>query len=200
MKIICIGRNYIDHAAELNNPVPEKPLIFMKPPSALLINNKPFYYPDFTKELHYEAELVLKIGKNGRHIHPDFAHEYFQQISIGIDFTARDIQRQCKEKGHPWEIAKGFDNSAPIGKFIPLPKDPEIKFSLKKNGNVVQSGNSKDLIFDFSYLVCYISKFFKLQLGDLIYTGTPAGVGPVQIGDTLEGFIGQQSLLTCRIK
>ena len=191
MKIICIGRNYVDHALELNNPVPKKPLVFMKPPSALLINNKPFYYPDFTKDLHYELEVVLKIGKNGRHVQPAFAAEYYSEIALGIDFTARDIQDQCKEKGHPWEIAKGFDGSAVLSDFIPIEQvnRSAIEFHLTKNGETVQQGNTKDLIFSFEDIIVYVSQFFKLQMGDLIYTGTPAGVGPTQIGDELKGYL-----------
>ena len=203
MKIICIGRNYVDHAKELKNPVPSKPLVFMKPPSALLINNKPFYYPDFTKDLHYELEVVLKICKNGRHVQPEFASSYYDQVTLGIDFTARDIQKQCKEKGHPWEIAKGFDQSAALSKFINISKMPDqkaIKFQLKKNGDLVQDGNTKDLIFDFDYLICYLSKYFKLQQGDVLFTGTPAGVGPVQIGDVLEGFLEGEKILETSIK
>lgn len=202
MKIICIGRNYRDHAEELNNPVPAKPLIFMKPPTALLINNKPFYYPEFTDNLHYEGELVLKICRNGRHVQPEYAREYYDQIGFGIDFTARDLQDKCKEKGHPWEIAKGFDNSAPISKFINIgEKDVNnISFTTKLNGNIVQSGNTGDLIFDFNYIICYTSIYFKLQQGDLIFTGTPAGVGPVKRGDTLEGYIEDEKLLECDIK
>ena len=206
MKIICIGRNYVDHAKELNNPVPKQPLVFMKPPSALLVNNKPFYYPDFTKDLHYEAEIVLKISKNGRHIQPDFADNYYDQIALGIDFTARDIQARCKEKGHPWEIAKGFDGSAVLSQFVSIDRVDlsGISFEMTKNGNVVQQGNTKDLIFSFGTIITYVSQFFRLQMGDLIYTGTPAGVGPVQIGDRLEGFIqtneGLRSMLTCDIR
>jgi len=206
MKIICIGRNYRDHAKELNNPVPKKPLIFMKPSSALLINKKPLYYPEFTQDLHHEIEVVLKVCKNGRHVQPEFASEYYKEVALGIDFTARDIQKLCKEKGHPWEIAKAFDGSASLSEFVPLDDVYEegIPFELKKNGVVVQSGHTKDLIFDFDYLITYVSKFFKLQMGDLIYTGTPAGVGPVQIGDVLEGNFKKQSnttpLLYCEIK
>lgn len=206
MKIICIGRNYIDHAKELNNPVPSKPLVFMKPPSALLVNNKPFYYPDFTEDLHYELEVVLKIGKNGRHVQPEFASGYYSEIALGIDFTARDIQQQCKEKGHPWEIAKGFDGSAVLSPFVSIEEvnRQAIEFELKKNGESVQRGNTKDLIFTFEDIIVYASRFFKLQMGDLIYTGTPAGVGPVTIGDKLEGFLHTQAevkhLLSCEIK
>lgn len=203
MKIICIGRNYSDHAKELNNPVPTKPLIFMKPPSALLVKNKPMYIPDFTKNLHYEAEIVLKVCKNGKHVQPAFAKKYYKEIAFGIDFTARDIQDQCKTKGHPWEIAKAFDNSAALSEFISLEKvnkEEGIKFQMKKNGEVVQDGNTKDLIFDFDFLITYVSKFFKLQMGDYIYTGTPAGVGPVEIGDHLEGFIEGEKLMDCQIR
>ena len=203
MKIICIGRNYVDHAKELNNPVPKKPLVFHKPSTALLKANKDFFYPDFTQNLHYEGEIVLKICKNGRHVDPKFAHKYYNEITIGIDFTARDLQSQLKAKGHPWEIAKGFDHSAPIGEFISLDSlenNKEIDFQLLKNGEVVQHGNTKDLIFAFDHLIAYVSQYFKLHIGDLIFTGTPAGVGPVQIGDTLEGKIEGKSLLKCAIK
>lgn len=203
MKIICIGRNYVDHANELNNPVPEKPLIFMKPSTALLLDGKAFYYPDFSNNIHYELELVLKIKKNGRQIQPHFAQDYYSQIGLGIDFTARDIQDQCKEKGHPWEIAKAFDNSAVLGEFrnISEMKDVHtIKFQLLKNGIVVQAGDSKDLIFNFNYLIVYISQFFTLNVGDLIYTGTPAGVGPVTKGDLLEGMMDGQKVLECAVK
>ncbi|MEL7124350.1 MAG: fumarylacetoacetate hydrolase family protein [Bacteroidota bacterium] len=191
MKIICIGRNYEDHAKELNNPVPSKPVVFMKPPSALLVNNKPFYYPDFTKDLHYEVELVYKICKNGRHIQPEFASTYYDQVALGIDFTARDVQAECKKKGHPWEIAKAFDGSAVLSPFLPITEvnRTAVEFELHKNGEKVQHGISKDMIFSIDDIVVYLSQFFRLQLGDYIYTGTPAGVGPVQIGDTLEGFL-----------
>lgn len=207
MKIICIGRNYIDHAKELQNPVPKKPLVFMKPPSALLVNHKPFYYPGFSKDLHYELEVVLKIARNGRHVQPEFAAKYYTKVALGIDFTARDVQSQLKAKGHPWEIAKGFDGSAVLSEFVSIKEleDPKaIKFRLAKNGEDVQIGNTKDLIFDFDYLITYVSQYFKLQQGDLIYTGTPAGVGPVAIGDKLRGFLstksGEIELLKCNVK
>ena len=206
MKIICIGRNYVDHAKELNNPVPSKPMVFMKPPSALLVNNKPFYYPEFTQDLHFEVELVIKIGKNGKHIQPAFAADYISEIGLGIDFTARDLQNKCKEKGHPWEIAKGFDGSAVISSFLPVAQFNRhaIEFALHKNGQQVQHGNSKDMIFSFEDIIVYTSQFFKLQMGDLVYTGTPAGVGPVQIGDRLEGFLHTKqevlSMFHCDIK
>ncbi len=207
MKIICIGRNYAAHAKELNNPVPKRPVIFMKPTSALLVNNKPLFYPEFTKDLHYEAEIVLKIAKNGRHIQPKFAHEYYKQIAIGIDFTARDLQAELKAKSHPWELAKGFDNSAALSKFIDISELEDrnsIKFQLHKNGAVVQSGDTANMLFSFEDIIVFVSKYFTLQMGDYIYTGTPAGVGPVVIGDHLEGFIdtktGKKELLSCRIK
>ncbi len=207
MKIICIGRNYVAHVQELNNDVPEYPVLFMKPPSALLINDKPFYYPEFSKNIHFEIELVLKIGKNGRHIQPEFANEYIQEIGLGIDFTARDLQDQCKKKGHPWEIAKSFDHSAVLGQFVEATKlTPfnDLKFHLTKNGKKVQEGSSLNMIFDFNYLICYISKYFKIQMGDYIFTGTPAGVGPIQIGDLLEGYLEmdgeEKKLLHCEIR
>jgi len=206
MKIICIGRNYAEHAKELNNPVPGKPVVFMKPPSALLVNNKPLYYPEFTKDLHYELEVVLRVAKNGRHVQPAFAGAYYQEVSLGIDFTARDLQQECKEKGQPWEIAKGFDGSAALGKFISIDEldRHSIEFELKKNGQAVQHGNTREMIFSFEDIIVYVSQFFKLQLGDLIFTGTPAGVGPVQIGDKLEGFIHTKTdvrqLLSCEVK
>lgn len=207
MKIICIGRNYVAHVQELNNDVPEYPVLFMKPPSALLINDKPFYYPEFSKNIHFEIELVLKIGKNGRHIQPEFANEYIQEIGLGIDFTARDLQDQCKKKGHPWEIAKSFDHSAVLGQFVEATKlTPfnDLKFHLTKNGKKVQEGSSLNMIFDFNYLICYISKYFKIQMGDYIFTGTPAGVRPIQIGDLLEGYLEmdgeEKKLLHCEIR
>lgn len=206
MKIICIGRNYVAHVEELKNDIPEQPVLFMKPPSALLINDKPFYYPEFSKNIHYEVELVLKIGKNGRHIQPEFANEYIQEVGLGIDFTARDLQDQCKKKGQPWEIAKSFDHSAVLGQFVDVNKLTinNIRFYLTKNGDKVQEGRSKNMIFDFNYLICYASKYFKIQMGDYMFTGTPAGVGPIQIGDLLEGFLeidGEElKMLHCEIR
>ena len=206
MKIICIGRNYAEHAKELNNPVPSRPVVFMKPASALLVNNKPLYYPEFTRDLHYEVEGVLKIAKNGRHVQPEFAGGYYKEVSLGIDFTARDLQQELKEKGQPWEVAKGFDGSAVLGRFISLDKldRQAIEFELKKNGEAVQHGNTRDMLFSFEEIIVYVSRFFKLQMGDLIFTGTPAGVGPVQIGDTLEGFIHTKTevrqLFSCQVK
>ena len=202
MKIFCIGRNYAEHAKELKNDIPTKPLIFMKPPTALLLDNKPFYYPDFTKNLHHEVEIVLRVSKNGKQIQPAFASKYYDKIALGIDFTARDLQDALKSKGQPWEIAKGFDNSAVLSEFYDISKYnlENINFHLTKNGQTVQTGTTQDLIFNFDTLICYISKFFTLQQGDLIYTGTPAGVGAVQIGDVLEGFLEEQSVFRCAIK
>ena len=203
MKIFCIGRNYVDHAKELNNPVPSEPLVFMKPPTALLLNNRPFYYPDFTRDLHYEGEIVLRVAKNGRAVQPEFAPRYYDAVAFGIDFTARDLQDKLKSKGQPWEIAKGFDRSAPVSRFVPLEalkNVQDIHFQLKKNGAVVQDGHTRDLIFSFDTLICHISRYFTLHKGDYIFTGTPAGVGPVQPGDVLEGSIEGETLLKCTIK
>jgi len=203
MKIFCIGRNYIDHAKELNNPVPSEPLIFMKPSTALLVNNKPFYHPDYSNNIHYEGEIVLRVCKNGRSIQPEFASRYYDAVAFGIDFTARDLQDKLKAKGQPWEIAKGFDRSAPISKFISLAdlKNPKaIEFQLKKNGEVVQDGNTKDLIFSFDTIICHISRYFTLQTNDYIFTGTPAGVGPIAVGDVLDGFVEEVQMLHCQVK
>jgi 2-keto-4-pentenoate hydratase/2-oxohepta-3-ene-1,7-dioic acid hydratase in catechol pathway len=202
MKIFCIGRNYAEHAKELKNDIPTKPLIFMKPSTALLLDNKPFYYPDFTKNLHHEVEIVLRVCKNGKAIQPAFASKYYDKIALGIDFTARDLQDALKSKGQPWEIAKAFDHSAVLSDFYDASNYnlANINFHLTKNGQIVQKGTTQDLIFDFDTLICYISKFFTLQQGDLIYTGTPAGVGAVQIGDVLEGFLEEQSVFRCAVK
>jgi 2-keto-4-pentenoate hydratase/2-oxohepta-3-ene-1,7-dioic acid hydratase in catechol pathway len=203
MKIFCIGRNYADHAKELNNPIPSEPIIFMKPLTAMVVGNKPLYFPDFTKDLHYEGEIVLRVCKNGRSVQPEFAHRYYDSVAFGIDFTARDLQDKLKQKGQPWEIAKGFDRSAPISPWIPIEeiKDRnDIHFQLKKNGEVVQDGHTRDLIFNFDTLICHISRYFTIQKSDLIFTGTPAGVGPVQIGDVLEGFIEDRHMISCAIR
>ncbi len=201
MKIICIGRNYAEHAKEMKAELPSEPVFFMKPETALL-KETDFYLPDFTNDLHHEIELVLKICKAGKHIEEQFAHKYYDQIGLGIDFTARDIQTECKLKGLPWEKAKSFDNSAPIGKFENKTKFilNNIIFSLTINGEQKQLGNSSDLIFSFDQIISFVSKFVSLKVGDLIYTGTPSGVGPVKIGDKLEGFINGVSYLTLSIK
>ncbi|PKQ67321.1 2-hydroxyhepta-2,4-diene-1,7-dioate isomerase [Labilibaculum manganireducens] len=188
MKILAIGRNYENHAKELNNPVPEEPVVFSMPDSALLKNNNDFYYPDFSKDIHHEVEVVVKICRVGKNIPLEFAHRYYDEIGLGIDFTARDIQAECKKKGLPWEKAKAFDGAAPISKFISKDKFRDVNqlnFHLDINGNRVQTGNTSNMIFSIDYLISYLSQYFTLKIGDLIYTGTPEGVGPVKIGDHL---------------
>lgn len=203
MKIICIGRNYVDHAKELSNPVPQEPVFFFKPQTALIAKRQPFFYPDFSKDVHFEVELVVQINRLGKNVQQKFAHKYYDHLSIGIDFTARDIQQKCKEKGLPWEKAKAFDGSAPVGKFIPLSelKNPEnINFELFQNGVSKQKGNSSDMIFSIDQIIAYVSQFVTLKIGDLIFTGTPAGVGPVQIGDQLTAFIEGRKLLDLKVR
>jgi 2-keto-4-pentenoate hydratase/2-oxohepta-3-ene-1,7-dioic acid hydratase in catechol pathway len=203
MKIFCVGRNYADHAKELGNAVPEEPVIFMKPKTALWQSNTPFYYPEFSNELHYEIELVLRISKNGKYIHEDQAENYYDAISIGIDFTARDIQAELKKKGLPWEKAKAWDNSAIVADWIPLNetilRNP-IHFSLLNNKEKVQVGDSTDMIFSFNKIVSHISNYFSLNIGDMIYTGTPAGVGECVVGDVLEGFFENKKMFELEIK
>ncbi|MFT3947436.1 MAG: fumarylacetoacetate hydrolase family protein [Agriterribacter sp.] len=203
MKIFCIGRNYVDHAKELGNQVPLEPVIFMKPKSALLQPHTPFYYPEFTNELHSEVELVLRISKNGKYIQEKHASKYYNGITVGIDFTARDIQNELKEKGLPWEKAKAWDNSTVIGKWVditPETKKNNINFCLYKNKELVQQGNSGQMIFSFDYIVAYISNYFSLNIGDIIFTGTPAGVGECVVGDDLEGFMEDESMFELSIK
>ncbi len=202
MKILCVGRNYSEHAKELGNAVPENPVIFSKPDTALLKNNEAFYLPSFSNDVHHEVELVIKINKVGKKIQEKFARNYFSEIALGIDFTARDVQSELKSKGLPWELAKAFDGSAPIGNFINIENMDlkNIDFSLQKNGQVVQKGNTAQMIFSFEQIVSFVSQYFTLKVGDLIYTGTPAGVSQVNIGDKLEGFIGNDLMLTCDVK
>ncbi|MES2778471.1 MAG: fumarylacetoacetate hydrolase family protein [Bacteroidota bacterium] len=202
MKIFCIGRNYSDHAKELGNAVPENPVVFSKPDTALVKNGEPFYLPEFSNDVHHEVELVIRINKMGKKIQEKFARNYFSEIGLGIDFTARDMQQRLKEKGLPWELAKAFDGSAPIGEFMDVTNMDltNINFSLHKNGEVVQSGNTAQMIFSFETIVSFVSHYFTLKAGDLIYTGTPAGVSKVSIGDKLEGFIGDQRMLVCDVK
>jgi len=203
MKIICIGRNYAEHAKELNNAIPTEPVFFMKPDTALLKDGEPFYYPDFTKDLHHEIEIVLKINKVGKHIEPQFAHKYYEEIGLGIDFTARDLQTIAKEKGLPWEKAKAFDGSAPLGKFVnksTLGNLADLNFELKINGQSRQVGTTKDLLFSFDAIISFVSKFVTLKVGDLIYTGTPSGVGPVNIGDKLQGYLKDDLFLEFEVK
>ncbi|KAB2814923.1 MAG: fumarylacetoacetate hydrolase family protein [Paludibacter sp.] len=203
MKIIAIGQNYTEHNKELNSKHPTEAVVFMKPDSALLKNNKPFYLPDFSGDLHYETELIIKINRLGKNISPQFAHRYFAEIGLGVDFTARDLQRKLKNDGHPWEIAKAFDNSAVIGGFLPVSELGDIhriEFRLDLNGVTVQQGNSKDMIFPVEELIAHVSKFFTLKIGDLLFTGTPAGVGPVKVGDRLEGYIIDTKMFDFKIK
>jgi len=203
MKIIAIGRNYAEHIEELKNEKSAVPVVFLKPDTALLKNNTPFYHPPFSKNIHHEVELVLKVSKEGKFIKKEFANRYFDEIGIGIDFTARDLQQQCKEKGLPWEIAKAFNGSAPIGSFLPVSefKDfQDINFHLDVNGQLRQKGNTSMMLFDFGVIIEYISQFFTLKKGDLIFTGTPAGVDRVNIGDKLEAYIENRKLLDFEIK
>ena len=203
MNIYAIGRNYVAHIEELKNERPEEPVIFTKPDTALLKNNAPFFYPDFTKDIHHEVELVLRISKNGKNIQEKFAHKYFDAIGIGIDFTARDWQSAAKAKGLPWAIAKGFDGSAPVSDFVKKEKFGnlnDINFSLKINGEEKQKGNTSLMLFNFDYIISYLSKFFTLRKGDLIFTGTPKGVGPVHIGNNLAAYIEEEIFLNCEIK
>jgi 2-keto-4-pentenoate hydratase/2-oxohepta-3-ene-1,7-dioic acid hydratase in catechol pathway len=203
MKIICIGRNYADHAKEMNAEVPKEPVFFMKPDIALLKDGSDFYFPNFTNDLHYECELVFRIEKMGKNIQEKFAPKYSTHVSLGIDFTARDLQMKCKEKGLPWEIAKSWEHSAPIStKWIKIDElDLEnLEFTLTLNGQLVQHGKAKDMIFNIDQLISYVSGFMTLKTGDLIYTGTPSGVGSVQIGDRLEGFLGKEKMFKFHIK
>ena len=203
MKILAIGRNYVKHIEELNNKREDEPVVFHKPDTAILRESNPFYYPSFSKDIHYEVEIVIKICNICKNVSEKFAHRYYNEIGIGIDLTARDIQTQCKTKGLPWEKAKAFDHSAPIGKFIHKDEVKNINnldFSLKKNGEFAQIGNTKNMIFNIDYLVSYLSKFYTLKKGDLIYTGTPEGVGPIAIGDCFEAYIEDKKLLHCDIK
>jgi 2-keto-4-pentenoate hydratase/2-oxohepta-3-ene-1,7-dioic acid hydratase in catechol pathway len=203
MKIICVGRNYAEHAKELGNEVPDEPVIFMKPKSALLQSHTPFYYPEFSNELHYECELVLRVCKNGKYIQERHAGNYYNGITVGIDFTARDIQNELKAKGLPWEKAKAFDNSAAVGKFVDIApgfNKKNVNFSLLKNKEEVQKGNSGGMVFSFDALISNISNYFSLNIGDLIFTGTPAGVGECVVGDILEAFYEKDNLLTVEVK
>ena len=203
MKIFCIGRNYVAHAKELGNEVPDEPVVFMKPKSALLQPHTPFYYPEFTNDLQYECELVLRISKNGKYIQEKFASKYYDAVTTGIDFTARDIQNDLKTKGLPWEKAKSWDNSAAIGKWIPftsIKNKKDINFCLYKNKELVQQSNSGLMINDFDGIVAYISNYFSVNIGDMVFTGTPAGVGELVVGDEIEAFIEDDSLLSLEIK
>jgi len=203
MKIICIGRNYVAHIKELGNEMPTEPVFFIKPDTALLIRNRPFYYPDFSSNIHYELEIVLKICKTGKCIQPEFASSYFDKIGLGLDLTARDLQDRAKEAGLPWFRAKGFDFSAPVSEFLPKERFSDLRnlhFRLEKNGKTVQDGNTGLMIYPFEEIIAQVSKFVTLRTGDLIFTGTPAGVGPISRGDLLEGFLEEEKLLKCAVR
>ena len=203
MKIFAIGQNYVEHNKELNSKNPTEPVVFMKPDTSLLKNNKPFYIPDFTNELHYETELIIKFNRLGKNIDTIFANRYYAEIGLGIDFTARDIQRKLKAEGKPWEISKAFDNSAVIGNFLPVTELGDvqnIQFRLDLNGKTVQNGNSSEMIFQINELVAYVSRFFTIKIGDLLFTGTPVGVGKVEVGDRLEGYIFNNKMFDFLIK
>lgn len=203
MKIICVGRNYVEHARELNNDVPDEPVLFMKPETSLILPRQPFFYPDFSNDIHHEIELVVRINRLGKHIETHFAHRYYSEVALGIDFTARDLQQKLKAKGLPWEKSKAFDGSACVGEWIPLYQEMDIQnlnFYLNRNGETVQMGNTSQMLFSVDSLISYISKFFTLKIGDLIFTGTPAGVGPISIGDTLEGYLEGKKNFSLRIK
>lgn len=203
MKILCVGRNYSEHIKELQNEVPENPVIFIKPDNAILRPGYDFYYPDFSKDIHYELEVIVKICNTGKHIQPQFAHRYYNEVALGIDFTARDVQSELKKKGLPWELAKGFDMSAAIGSFLPKTQFEDLQkleFSLYQNGERKQLGNTADMIYKIDELISFMSKYFTFKKGDIIFTGTPAGVGPVQIGDKLEGYIFDEKNLEVLVK
>ncbi len=203
MKIICIGRNYAEHAKELNNEVPDKPVIFMKPKSAVLLPEKPFYYPEFSDNIQYECEVVVRICKNGKYIQEKFANKYYNAVTVGLDFTARDLQQELKSKGLPWELAKAFDGSAVVGKFIDLTQRMNIKniqFELHKNGECVQKGNTRDMIYHVNKIIEFVSQYITLNIGDLIFTGTPAGVGPINVYDKLTGYLEGEKLFDLDIR
>ncbi len=204
MKIICVGRNYTEHIAELENEKPRDPVLFLKPDTAILLKKQPFFIPSFSEDVHYEVELLVRINRVGKHIQKKFAHKYYEEVGLGIDFTARDLQKQLKEKGLPWEKSKAFDGAAVIGqKWLKKEQFQEvndISFRLEKNENVVQSGNSSHMLWKIDELIEYISQYFTLKIGDVIFTGTPAGVGPVAIGDELTGFIEDEQIFSIQVK
>jgi len=203
MKIFAIGQNYAEHNKELNSKNPTEPVVFMKPDTAILKNNKPFFIPDFSQDLHYETELIIRFNRIGKNIDSRFSQRYFAEIGLGVDFTARDLQRKLKAEGKPWEVCKAFDNSAVIGNFMPVDELSDIQnieFHLDINGKTVQNGNSKDMIFPISELVAYVSRFFTIKIGDILFTGTPVGVGPVSIGDHLEGYIFNNKMFDFYVK
>jgi 2-keto-4-pentenoate hydratase/2-oxohepta-3-ene-1,7-dioic acid hydratase in catechol pathway len=203
MKIICIGLNYRKHAEEMGSPFPDEPMFFLKPDSSIIKNNKPFFLPDFSEEIHYEAEIVLRISKLGKSVAPKYAYRYYDAITMGIDITARDLQRRQAKRGHPWEICKAFDGSAPLGRFIKvadIANVNDLNFRLEKNGIIVQQSSTSDLIFGIDTIISYVSRFFTLKTGDLIFTGTPSGVGPLRKDDHLKGFIGDDPVIDFYIR
>lgn len=203
MKIICVGKNYLKHIQELDRQRPTEPVFFLKPDSSIIIRNRPFFLPDFSEEIHHEVELLFRICKVGKCIQPKFAHSYYDAIGLGIDFTARDLQRKCVAEGNPWEIAKAFDGSAVISKFVEKEHFGDLKnldFKLLLNDQCVQHGNSKDMLFSIDEIICHVSKFMTLKIGDIFFTGTPEGVGKVAINDRLQGFIGEEKFLDFKIK
>lgn len=204
MKIICVGRNYAAHAKELNNAVEEKPVIFLKPETAIIPSRQPFFYPSFSTDVHYETELVVRICKVGKNISEKFAHRYYEEITLGIDFTARDLQQELKTKGLPWELAKGFDGSAPVGKFIPKEQFGKpvnnLNFTMQLNGELKQTGHTADMIFSVDKIIAFVSTFYTLKIGDLIFTGTPQGVGPVKAGDVLEAWLEEEQVLKVKVR
>jgi 2-keto-4-pentenoate hydratase/2-oxohepta-3-ene-1,7-dioic acid hydratase in catechol pathway len=203
MKIICVGRNYAEHIKELNNEQPDDPVIFMKPETAVPLKNEPFFYPDFSSDVHHEVEILVKINRVGKNINEKFAYKYYDEIGVGVDFTARDLQSKLKAKGLPWELAKGFNGSAPISSFIPKTDFPDLQnlnFRLDINGETRQQGNTSLMLFKIDYLISFVSRYFLLQQGDILFTGTPKGVGPVQIGDKLTAYIEDRPMLTFDVK
>lgn len=203
MKLICIGRNYSNHIAELKNNKPTEPVVFLKPDTAILLKKQPFFIPDYSKNVQHEVEVLVKINRVGKYISPEFAHKYYDQIGLGIDFTARDLQQTLKQKGLPWEKAKAFDGSAVIGKWVPKHQFENLNnmsFSLKKNDTIVQSGNTKDMLWNIDGIISYVSQFFTLKIGDIIFTGTPSGVGPVQTNDSLSGYIENEEFFNIKVK
>ena len=203
MKLICIGRNYSNHIAELQNEKPTEPVVFLKPDTAILLKKHPFFIPDFSKNVQHEVEVLVKINRVGKYIAPEFAHKYYDQIGLGIDFTARDLQQALKQKGLPWEKAKAFDGSAVVGKWVSklqFENLDNVSFSLKKNDNIVQSGNTKDMLWNIDAIISYVSQFFTLKIGDIVFTGTPSGVGPVQANDILSGYIENEEFFNIKVK
>jgi 2-keto-4-pentenoate hydratase/2-oxohepta-3-ene-1,7-dioic acid hydratase in catechol pathway len=203
MKIICIGRNYTDHIKELSNEKPTDPVVFLKPDTSILLKGQPFFIPEFSQDVHHEVEILVRINRIGKHIQTKYAHKYYDEIGLGIDFTARDLQAKLKAKGLPWEKAKGFDGAAVIGKWLPkesLPHVDELNFSLTKNGKTVQSGSSRLMLWKVDELIAYVSQFFTLKIGDILFTGTPAGVGPVALNDNLVGTLEGKELFSIKVK